>query len=126
MSITSEQIAKLSPTKRALLDLRLREEHRAKTYPLSFAQQRLWFIQRMDPGSAAYNSANAIRMIGKIDRKALERSLSEIIRRHEVLRTIFPERDGESVQQVCPAAAVRIPLIDFRGLNEPEKTAHDV
>ena len=126
MSITSEQIAKLSPGKQALLDLRLRKGRRMKTYPLSFAQQRLWFIHRMDPGSAAYNSANAIRMIGEIDKNALERSLSEIIRRHEVLRTIFPERDGEPVQQVFPSEAVRIPLIDFRGLDNPEESSRDV
>src|SRR5205823_1058913 len=66
---------------------------------LSYAQQRLWFIDQLEPGSAAYNIPSAVRLRGRLDEAALERSLNEIVRRHEVLRTSFPSRDGEPRQQ---------------------------
>ena len=59
--------------------------------PLSFGQLRLWFLDRLEPGSAAYNVPNAVRLNGRLDVEALERSLNEIVRRHEVLRTRFDE-----------------------------------
>ncbi|HEX2093151.1 MAG TPA: amino acid adenylation domain-containing protein, partial [Longimicrobiaceae bacterium] len=84
--------------------------------PLSFAQQRLWFIDRLEPGSAAYNLPAALRVRGRLDLRALERALSEVVRRHESLRTRFPTRGGEPVQQVDPARPVRLPLVDLSGL----------
>ncbi|HEU0077896.1 MAG TPA: amino acid adenylation domain-containing protein, partial [Longimicrobiaceae bacterium] len=63
--------------------------------PLSFAQQRLWFIDRMEPGSAAYNIPTPLRLRGALDARALRRALSEIVRRHESLRTVFGETEGE-------------------------------
>ncbi|HEX7241707.1 MAG TPA: amino acid adenylation domain-containing protein, partial [Longimicrobiaceae bacterium] len=70
------------------------------TLPLSFAQQRLWFLDRMEPGSAAYNVPAALRVRGDLDVEALRRALEEVVRRHEALRTVFPSTGGEPVQVV--------------------------
>src|SRR5689334_12303449 len=68
--------------------------------PLSFAQQRLWFLDQLEPGSAAYNLSGRLHLEGRLDASALEASLNEIVRRHEALRTIFTARDGAAVQIV--------------------------
>jgi amino acid adenylation domain-containing protein len=84
---------------------------------LSFAQQRLWFLDRLQPGSSFYNIPTAIRFLGRLDRAALERSLGEIVRRHEVLRTVFREgEDGEPEQVVGSSGPVTLPLADLSGL----------
>ncbi|HEX2191159.1 MAG TPA: amino acid adenylation domain-containing protein, partial [Longimicrobiaceae bacterium] len=91
--------------------------------PLSFAQQRLWLVDRLEPGSAAYNMPFAVRLRGPLDARALRRSLAEVARRHEVLRTVFAEHGGEPVQVVRPAAAVALPLVDLRTLPEARREA---
>ncbi len=73
------------------------------TAPLSFAQERLWVLNQIEPDSAAYNLVAAFRMRGALDRSALERTLTEIVRRHEALRTTFPSTDGVARQVVRPA-----------------------
>jgi amino acid adenylation domain-containing protein len=73
--------------------------------PASFAQQRLWLLDRLQPGSAAYNLPVAYRLRGELDRAALARALSELARRHEALRTTFGEEDGQPMQLVAPAEA---------------------
>ena len=73
--------------------------------PLSPAQQRLWFLQRLEPESAAFNIANTLRLRGPLDVDALDRAFAEVVQRHQVLRTVFPLRDGEPVQEVQPAPA---------------------
>src|SRR5262249_34259787 len=89
---------------------------RGRDLPLSFAQQRLWFLDRLVPGSAAYNMALALRLRGEIRPEALAGAFAEIVRRHESLRTVFAERDGEPGQRVQPAARRILPLIDLSGL----------
>ncbi|MEA2174632.1 MAG: hypothetical protein QOD00_2224, partial [Blastocatellia bacterium] len=84
--------------------------------PLSFAQQRLWFLDQLMPGSAAYNLSGRMHLEGHLDATALEASLYEIIRRHEALRTIFSERDGKPVQVILPEMALRIPHTDLSQL----------
>ncbi|HEY9422995.1 MAG TPA: amino acid adenylation domain-containing protein, partial [Thermoanaerobaculia bacterium] len=85
--------------------------------PLSFAQQRLWLIDQLEPGSAAYNVPAAVRLEGDLDPAALEAALSEIVRRHEALRTTFERGpEGEPVQQVQSSFPVPLPVIDLRGL----------
>ncbi|MCP4571233.1 MAG: non-ribosomal peptide synthetase, partial [bacterium] len=91
--------------------------------PLSFAQQRLWFIDHFDPGSALYNVPAALRLKGRLDPGALGRALSEIVRRHEVLRTTFATAGGEPVQVVGPARALPFPLCDLAGLAAPDREA---
>jgi aspartate racemase len=81
--------------------------------PLSFAQQRLWFIDQLEPGSALYNVPKAFRFRGALDVASLERSLNEIVRRHEVLRTTFSAVDGRPVQKISPSLTVALPVADF-------------
>jgi amino acid adenylation domain-containing protein/non-ribosomal peptide synthase protein (TIGR01720 family) len=88
---------------------------------LSFAQQRLWFIDQLEPGNPLYNLPAAIRFRGRLDVSALEGSLREIVRRHEVLRTTFTSRDGQAVQVIAPDAALVLPLIDLRDLPEDQR-----
>jgi amino acid adenylation domain-containing protein len=91
---------------------------RAGPLPLSFAQQRLWLIDRMEPGSAAYNLPAALRLRGTLDVRALARALAEVVRRHESLRTVFGEAAGEPVQVIRAAAPVAMPIADLRGLRD--------
>jgi amino acid adenylation domain-containing protein len=86
--------------------------------PLSFAQERLWFLQRLQPESTPYNHHLALRLDGALDLPALERALGEIVRRHEALRTVFPERGGAPVQVVLPFAGFALPVEEGAGLNE--------
>jgi amino acid adenylation domain-containing protein len=86
---------------------------RARLTPLSFPQQRLWFLDRLTPGSATYNIPTAWELRGALDPAALAAGLAEIVRRHEVLRTRFVELAGEPWQEVLPAAAVPLPLVDL-------------
>ncbi|MEW5930501.1 MAG: amino acid adenylation domain-containing protein, partial [Gemmatimonadota bacterium] len=91
--------------------------------PLSFGQQRLWLLQRMEPGSAAYNLPYALRVRGPLDEGALERALTDVAGRHETLRTRFPEQGGEPVQRIEPARPVRPPRVDLSRLPEPARDA---
>ncbi|HOG48088.1 MAG TPA: amino acid adenylation domain-containing protein, partial [Anaerolineae bacterium] len=81
----------------------LRAQPREGELPLSFAQERLWFLEQLAPGSALYNLPSAVRLSGPLDVAALERSLSEIVRRHEALRTTFAQVGGRPVQAIAPA-----------------------
>ncbi|HST59700.1 MAG TPA: amino acid adenylation domain-containing protein, partial [Longimicrobium sp.] len=91
--------------------------------PLSFAQQRLWFLDQLQPGSAAYNLPRAVRLTGALDGDVLGRALSEVVRRHEALRTRFPSQDGAPVQLVDPAVPVALPVTDLRDLPADEREA---
>ncbi|HEV2735933.1 MAG TPA: amino acid adenylation domain-containing protein, partial [Longimicrobiaceae bacterium] len=84
--------------------------------PLSFAQQRLWFVDQLEPGSAAYNMPHALRLRGRFDPAVLERAVTEIVRRHETLRTVFAVVGGEPVQVIRGAAPVALPVADLRSL----------
>ena len=96
---------------------------RDRPLPLSFAQERLWFIDRLEGGSAPYNIPDALRLTGALDVDALERSLGEIVRRHESLRTVFAEVDGGAVQVIAPFAGFALPVDDLSGLDEPAREA---
>jgi NRPS condensation-like uncharacterized protein len=91
--------------------------------PLSFAQQRLWFIEQLEPGTAAYNLPGAMRLSGVLDVVALERSFTEIVRRHEALRTRFETVEGAAVQVIDEAADVELRRVDLRGRPEVELEA---
>ncbi|HST60941.1 MAG TPA: amino acid adenylation domain-containing protein, partial [Longimicrobium sp.] len=96
---------------------------RTQPLPLSFAQERLWFLDRMEPGSATYNIPAALRLAGALDERALERSLGEIVRRHEALRTVFAEVDSSPVQVVAPFGGFTLPVEDLSGLSEADREA---
>ena len=89
---------------------------REESLPLSFAQQRLWFLDQLEPGGHAYNMPGAVRISGPLDGTALGQSLGEIVRRHETLRTSFPLTGGEPVQVVIAPARLVLPVIDLREL----------
>jgi amino acid adenylation domain-containing protein len=93
---------------------------RDRPLPLSFAQERLWFIDRLEGGSAAYNIPTAVRLRGALNVDALERTLSEIVRRHESLRTVFAEADGSPVQVIAPLAGFALPVDDLSGVGDRE------
>src|SRR3954470_13356644 len=78
--------------------------------PLSFAQQRLWFLDQLQPGVTAYNIPGALRLHGTLNFYALERSLNEIIARHETLRTVFSVVDGQPVQWI--RTSLTIPIVN--------------
>ncbi len=84
--------------------------------PLSFAQERFWFLDRLEPGGFGYNMSNGVLLTGELGVPALMASLSEIRRRHEALRTVFPERNGEPVQLILPAGPTPLPVVDLSAL----------
>jgi FkbM family methyltransferase len=86
--------------------------------PLSFGQQRLWFLDQLQPGSSQYNSWRAILIKGTLDQDALKRAITEIVRRHEVLRTTYRAQDGVPVQEVLKDPHVEVQEEDLRG--EPD------
>ena len=89
--------------------------------PLSFAQQRMWFLDQLEPGSAQYNIPDAVRIRGQLDAEVLRRALQAIVQRHEVLRTAFPTVDGKPRLDVLPALDVDFPLIDLSSLPADER-----
>jgi amino acid adenylation domain-containing protein len=91
--------------------------------PLSFAQQRLWFLHHVDPESSVYNIPGAVRLSGTLDVAALEKSLAEVVRRHEILRTTYVTGEGGPVQIVNPAGPFPLPLTDCSGLAPEEREA---
>ncbi len=88
---------------------------------LSFAQQRLWFLDQLQPGDTSENIHMAVCLTGLLDIQALERTLNEVVRRHEVLRTTFAERDGQPVQIISPPQPFSLPLIDLCPLPAEER-----
>ena len=132
----AKRISELPPEKRRLLELMLREQNisitnalitpRSKelqSLPLSYAQQRLWFLDQLEPGSPFYNIPVAMRLRGELQPEALEQSLNEIIRRHEVLRTSFPDKDGEPYQQIKGWTPNKLALVDLSALTATEREA---
>jgi amino acid adenylation domain-containing protein len=93
------------------------------SWPLSFSQERAWFIQQLDRDNLAYNSQSTLRFTGPLDTTALERSLNEIVRRHEIFRTTFPAARGRPIQVIHSSWPVRLTLVDFEALPESEREA---
>ncbi|MFW6357750.1 MAG: condensation domain-containing protein [Chroococcales cyanobacterium] len=101
---------------------------RDASIPLSFAQQRLWFLQELDPQSAAYNGCVAVDIRGKLNVTALEQSLNRIVERHEILRTQFKVFNGQPTQEIVGELNLPLPLVDLRGVStlEQEKEADKI
>jgi hypothetical protein len=132
MSTVAARIPKLSAAKLELLTRRLRQKGEPAVYaapirrrdpsitrpPLSFAQQRLWFVQQLEPNNVAYNIPLSVRLSGPLNVAVLERSLSEVVRRHEVLRTAFENNNGQPVQIISPPTDVKLPVIDLSNLSD--------
>jgi len=96
----------------------LRKVERDGALPLSFAQERLWFLDRLEPGSAVYNMPAAVRLRGRLEVEALENALTEIVRRHEALRTTFSSEGGSPRQRIWEAGRWSAPRIDLSGVEE--------
>ncbi len=124
----------LSAAKQALLEKRLRGEVKNPArlaaipprsepgpVPLSFAQERLWFLDQLEPGSSAYHIPLMVRLQGILDIAALEHVCNEIINRHEALRTTFVSQDGRPLQLIAPASPLTLPLIDLCDLPSAEQ-----
>ena len=107
--IEREQIKQIHEDKSMVISRRVDSD----PAPLSFAQQRLWFFNRLQPGNAFYNEPLAIRMKGTLEPKALEEALNAVVARHESLRTVFPNQGDQPVQAVLPALKLDLPLIDL-------------
>lgn len=101
---------------RPLLDVNLPVRPRSTPTPLSFTQQRLWFLDRLEPESPLYNMPLGLRLAGRLDVLALEKALNDVIRRHEVLRTCFPLVDGHPVQSIAPNLTIDLPVIRLRDI----------
>src|SRR5439155_13406947 len=143
MSDLSKRIAALSAAQRAIFERRLQQQglslpttlpaiqRRAVSAepPLSFAQERLWFLDQFAPESPVYNGPSALRLSGPLDTGALKRSLDEMARRHESLRTTFVPVEGRPVQRIAPVGAqhaaplLALPLVDLRALPDDMREA---
>jgi acyl carrier protein len=96
---------------------------RHRPLPLSFAQQRLWFLDQLTPGDSAYNIPGVLRLTGAVGVRVLERCLGEIARRHESLRTIFPIVGAQPLQIIRPHAPPHLLLVDLRSLPADARAA---
>ncbi|WP_149403133.1 condensation domain-containing protein, partial [Dictyobacter arantiisoli] len=129
MSDLAKRLAALSPEKRNALLRRLQQnqvddtstkqtilprQQEGNTFPLSFAQERLWFLDQLEPQNTAYNIVSALRLTGQFSLMALEDSLSTLVQRHETLRTSFTQQQHTPVQIVAEPQPVHISLIDLQ------------
>jgi len=129
----NQRLANLSPAKKALLELRLKQNRcheqaiarrpSRDSAPLSFAQQRLWFLNQLEPESPAYNESRAYRLNGVLHMTALQKALDQIVARHEVLRTNFVSVDGNPTQVIAETRPVELPRIDLSAWPESGREA---
>ena len=132
----AQRLARLSPAKRALLELQLngrplevknsltipRRPNRDQA-PLSFAQRRLWFLNQLEPDNPNYNESSALRLSGPLDNAALQNALDRIVARHEVLRATIDNQDGDAVQRFRQSAPVELEIVDLRETYGHEREA---
>ena len=125
-----ERIKNLNPEQRALLLKKLAEKKAEqvqtidysipkrvsnKNIPLSFAQSRFWFLQKLEPDNPVYNIPLAFRITGNLDLEILEKSINLIVERHEILRTYFPVVEGVPHQEIVPYKYFKIPVVELTG-----------
>ena len=135
----ADRVAALSPAKRALLELRLKQSRAERppatglppivrqqgreSAPPSFAQQRMWFLDQLVSGSPLYNVPCRAWLTGSLDVGALHRALCEVVARHESLRTRLPALDGEPLQVIMPAVPCELPVTDLVSLAQADREA---
>jgi len=98
---------------------------RTEPLPLSFAQQRLWFLDQLEPGSASYSMPTFVRMEGSLDADALRRALAELASRHEALRTTFTQQGDQPLQVIAPQGELPLDFVDLSAL-EPEASRSEL
>lgn len=118
MTITPQSIEELSPQERRELLAQLLRNRERTDHPLSFAQERLWFLDQLEPGSRAYTIPAVLRWPGPLNIAALEQALEQIVHRHGSLRTTFRMSDDGPIQVVEPAADFRFARVDLREMPE--------
>jgi methyltransferase, FkbM family/amino acid adenylation domain len=124
MSSPQRDLSSLSlEEKRAMLAELLKQKAARKPMPLSFAQERLWFLDQFEPGSPIYNIPAAFRLPGPLNVRALEQSINEVVSRHEVLRTTFQTQDGQPVQVTTPSLEIELPVIDLSSFPDTVRDA---
>lgn len=137
MKDMNERLAALTPGQRALFESRLRQKglsaprptairpipgrERLAHFETSLDQERLWFIDQMEPGNPAYNIHSSSRLFGPIDPDLMRRAVNVSISRHEVLRTTFKVVDGRPVQAVAPSLEIDVPVVDLRNVPERDR-----
>jgi len=115
-------IADLSPEKLELLEMLLQEEGGDLNYcPLSYGQQRLWFLDQLEPGNPVYNIPGSVRLTGPLQLSALQQSLNEVIRRHEALRTRFVTLDGQPMQVIEAELELPLEVVDLSAMTVAER-----
>ncbi|WP_427161995.1 amino acid adenylation domain-containing protein [Aliinostoc sp. HNIBRCY26] len=133
-SLTPELLAQLKTQKNAIVDF-LRQVNsvsnsqippivpcpRNGSLPLSFAQQRLWFLHQFEPESSSNNMPVVVRFTGNLDINLLEKSLQAVVHRHEVLRTTFPPVDGKPTQVIASDVSLTLPIIDLQQLPSEQR-----
>ncbi len=118
----SRSISANRGSQQVLKRLALEPSERTDNLPLSFSQQRLWFLDQWEPGNAVYNICRAHHLSGHVDVTALQQGIDAIVQRHEVLRTIFPARNGHPTQFILPDLTCWLSVIDLADL--PSETRH--
>ncbi|MEM1169664.1 MAG: amino acid adenylation domain-containing protein [Cyanobacteria bacterium P01_H01_bin.35] len=116
-----QKISELHSTNSGLSIPPIQPVSRELNLPLSFNQQRLWFIDQLEKNSGAYNIFSAVRLSGHLDLEVLQQAFTEIIRRHETLRTSFQEVDGEAVQVISDQTNFTLSVIDWREVDETNR-----
>ena len=117
----AERFEEIHQKKQGLQILQLLPVSRDKDLPLSFAQQRLWFLDQLEPGSTVYNVPGTVRIRGQLNVAALDQSLNEIVTRHEVLRTTFSTVGGQPVQIIASSLSLSLPVVDLSAQAETER-----
>ncbi|MEP6743434.1 MAG: amino acid adenylation domain-containing protein, partial [bacterium] len=121
VSALAREVELLRQTSEGLMAVPLAPVSRKESVPLSFAQERLWFFDQLEPGSAAYNIPRALRLRGRLDTRALQQSLDAIIARHEVMRTRFLNVDGEPVLSIDDRVTLTVQEVDLGQLSPSEQ-----
>lgn len=136
----AQQLAALSPAKRALFELRLMKKKRGgavarqvirrqvncESSPLSYNQQGLWVLNQLMPGTSLYHTPTAVRLTGTLDVAALKNALDFMVARHDALRTIFTNVDGTPAQSIISDSSLEMPLMDLSDLAEEDREAESL
>ena len=117
----SEQVGAIQASGQRNQQTAIARVDRSAPVPLSYSQQRMWFLWQMEPDSPAYNVGGMARLRGVLDVGRFEAALQALIMRHETLRTTFPSVDGVAYQKVSPQTGMRMGWQDFSALNETER-----
>src|SRR5687768_6551930 len=127
MKDLSQHLLNLSPKRRSILLRRLQrispaerpdaiipQQNRARSFPLSFSQHRLWFLDQLEPGNPTHNVPIAARLKIALDVAALTQSVNQVVCRHEILRTSFTVQGDQPVQIIAPALSIPVPVVELQ------------